>query len=157
MKKMLLTLVCICGLSTTLSAGNGEKYLGLAGGYSLANALDFMLTFEKESQYYISHELFAEFYDSRRYGSWKYLQEYRGGYAAKFPLARGKNTMLRLRTGLAIGADQDGFTGGVQVGFELTRTLYSGSAIFLSQKNEYCLWTPRPWRNGLMVGFRFPF
>ena len=157
MKKMFLFMCLSFCLMTTASAGNGERYIGLAGGYSLVRAMDFMATFEMEKGYHGSHELFAEFYTSRENGSWAYLREYRGGYAYKFPLYRGKNTTFKTRVGSAIGADEAGFTMGFQLGFEFNYTFLSGAQWFLSQKNEYAVWSRRPWRNGLLMGIRVPF
>ena len=145
------------GLPVAAVAGNGERYLGFSGGYSFVRAMDFMISFEKETRYHGSHELFAEFYNSKEHGSWEYLREYRGGYAYKFPLYRGKNTTFRMRGGAALGSDEEGFTAGFQLGFEFNYTFLVGSQLFLQQKNEYCILTPRPWRSGLMVGLRFPF
>ena len=99
MKKYIYSLaLCLC-VSGSLYAGNGEKYIGISGGYSLLRAIDVRLSYEMESRYHGSHELFAEFYDSYEKGDWKYLQEYRGGYAYKFPLHRGKNSTFKMRMG----------------------------------------------------------
>lgn len=62
-----------------------------------------------------------------------------------------------MRIGAAAGADAEGFTCGAQVGFELNRTFANGFQFFVLQNNEYALWTPRPWRNGLSLGLRIPF
>ena len=64
MKKYIYSLaLCLC-VSGSLYAGNGEKYIGISGGYSLLRAIDVRLSYEMESRYHGSHELFAEFYDS---------------------------------------------------------------------------------------------
>lgn len=144
--------MCVTGY---LHAGNGDKYVGISAGYSLVRAIDVRLSYEIESRYHGSHELFAQYYNSYEKSDWDYLREYRGGYAYKFPLHRGKNTTFKLRMGAAAGADADGFTCGVQLGFELNRTFSSGVQGFIAQHNEYSLWTPRPWRNGLSLGLRF--
>ena len=157
MKKYIYSLaLCLC-VSGSLYAGNGEKYVGISGGYSLLRAIDVRLSYEMESRYHGSHELFAEFYDRYEKGDWKYLQEYRGGYAYKFPLHRGKNSTFKMRMGAALGADAEGFTCGFQMGFELNRTFGNGVQGFIAQNNEYALWTRRPWRNGLSMGLRIPF
>ena len=156
MKRLAIVLCMLLGVGLCASAGNGERYLGFSGGYSFVRAMDFMISFEKETRYHGAHELFAEFYNSKEHGSWEYLREYRGGYAYKFPLYRGKNTLFRMRGGAALGADDAGFTAGFQLGFEYTYTFLPGSQIFLQEKNEYSILTPRPWRAGLLLGFRFP-
>ena len=157
MKRFVFVLCMLLGVGLSALAGNGERYIGFSGGYSFVRAMDFMISFEKETRYHGSHELFAEFYNSKENGSWEYLREYRGGYAYKFPLYRGKNTTFRMRGGAALGADEEGFTAGFQLGFEFNYTFLVGSQLFLQQKNEYSILSPRPWRNGLLIGLRFPF
>lgn len=157
MKKFVLSIICLFSLLGSAFAGNGEKYVSISVGYSLVRALDARLSYEMESRYHGSHELFAQFYDSYEKGDWQYLQEYRAGYAYKFPLSRGKNMTFKMRVGAAAGADTEGFTCGFQMGFELNRTFSNGIQGFITQNNEYALWTPRPWRNGLSLGLRFPF
>lgn len=157
MKNVLYLIIGFCLSCGSVCAGNGEKYFGISGGYSLIRAVNARLSLDFETRYHGCHELFAEFYDSYESGKWDYLQEYRGGYAYKFPLSRGKNTILKMRIGAAVGADVEGFTCGAQVGFELNRTFANGFQFFVLQNNEYALWTPRPWRNGLSLGLRIPF
>lgn len=156
MKKYIYSIICLLFLSGNLYAGDGEKYFGISSGYSFLRAFDARLSYQVDTRYHGSHELFAEFYDSYEKEDWKYVQEYRGGYAYKFPLSRGKNTTLKMRVGAAAGADSEGFTCGLQLGFEFNRTFSNGMQGFIAQNNEYALWTRRPWRNGLALGLRFP-
>ncbi len=157
MKKYIYPIICLLCITGTAFAGNGEKYIGISGGYSFLRAIDARISYEVECRYHGSHELFAEYYNSYEKSDWSYLHEYRGGYAYKFPLHRGKNTTFRMRLGTALGADEEGFTCGFQAGFELNRSFANGVQAFVVQNNEYALWTRRPWRNGLSLGLRIPF
>ena len=50
MKKYIYSLaLCLC-VSGSLYAGNGEKYIGISGGYSLLRAIDVRLSYEMESR-----------------------------------------------------------------------------------------------------------
>ena len=96
MKKYIYSLaLCLC-VSGSLYAGNGEKYIGISGGYSLLRAIDVRLSYEMESRYHGSHERFSEFYDSYEKGDWRYLR------SRNFMTATKKGTGSTCRNTVAV-------------------------------------------------------
>lgn len=49
------------------------------------------------------------------------------------------------------------FALGVEIGLEYAYTTRSGIQLVFQQKNEVMFWGKPTWRNGALIGVRFPF
>ena len=78
------------------------------------------------------------------------------GAAYKPTISRGKNSNLRWRFGADLGANRKGFQASIDIGLEYSYSFRNGMQVFVMQKNDFVFWTRDHFRNGLLVGVKFP-
>lgn len=145
----------------SIKAGEGDTYLALSAGALYPKTLNAEVSVEKELSYGQSVAIFGEagnhWLEPVCHMFWKgYYWD--GGVNYKFPLRRYKNGMLRFRVGADCGADTRKFFFGAEAGFEYTYVFSSGVEFCIIQKNNFnFLHAARDhFRNGLLIGFKFP-
>ena len=81
---------------------------------------------------------------------------YTSGAAYKPTISRGKNSNIRWRFGADLGANRKGFQASIYIGLEYSYSFRNGMQVFVMQKNDFVFWTRDHFRNGLLVGVKFP-
>lgn len=159
-----MSLVLVSALSA--SAGEGEKYVGLQTGLLYPRIYNIVLSAEMETSYHNAWEAYVDYQtqwnDCPTCGKvcmrsfWKGRFSYCFGAAYKPALSRGKNSVFRARLGADLGVCNKDFALGVGIGFEYVYTTRCGIQLVFQQKNEVMFWGKPTWRNGALVGVRFP-
>lgn len=153
-------------LSAPVLAGNGDYFFNVSGGWQWKNTVNFLLGLEKETKYHNAWEVYLDLatayavcpdhgvVDSKSF--WDY-KTFGIGAAYKHNILRGKNSTFRARFGADLGANRKGFQASLDVGLEYAYSFRNGMQIFVLQKNDFVFWTRDHFRNGLLVGIKFPF
>ena len=165
MKKVVVFMVSLLCV-TSAFAGNGDEYLTLNGGFLFNSTLNASLGYERELSYTDALELFGE-----AGNRWEkdpvcgkvcresFFKNYcwDGGIAYKKCLKRMKNSTFRLRIGPQMGAVKGQFFMAVECGFEYNVVFPNRVQLSVTQKNQIGFLHGDSFRNGLLVGLKFPF
>jgi hypothetical protein len=148
-------------------AGEGDKYIGLQTGLLYPRIYNITLSAEMETSYHNAWEAYIDYQtqwnDCPACGKvcmrsfWKDRFSYNAGVAYKPAISRGKNSVWRARFGADLGVCNKKFALGVEIGLEYAYTTRSGIQLVFQQKNEVMFWGKPTWRNGALIGVRFPF
>ena len=164
MKRILLILSLSLAVLPSV-AGNGDKFFNLSAGGQWKNTVNAIIGFESETKYHNAWEMYVDLstayekcpqhgvVDSKSF--WAYKTFGIGG-AYKPLIYRGKNSTLRWRLGADLGANRRGFQASLDLGFEYAYSLRSGIQLFVMQKNDFVFWTRDHFRNGVLIGVKFP-
>ena len=170
MKKIIFLLIIFI-FSLKSFAGDGDKFFNVYGGWQ-GNAVkwnrqmvNLMIGLEFEGKYHNAWELYFDFStaykkcpDCDKVCSKSFFdyKTFGVGAAYKPVLSRGKNSLLRWRVGADIGANERGFQASLDLGLEYSYSFKNGMQIFVLQKNDIVFWSRDHFRNGLLIGFKFP-
>ncbi len=164
MKRILLILSLSLAVLPSV-AGNGDKFFNLSAGWQWKNTVNAIIGFEAETKYHNAWEMYVDLstayekcpqhgtVDSKSF--WAYKTFGIGG-AYKPLIYRGKNSTLRWRLGADLGTNRRGFQASLDLGFEYAYSLRSGIQLFVMQKNDFVFWTRDHFRNGVLIGVKFP-
>lgn len=163
-RKYLLALA-MAMLSTLSWAGEGDNRFLLQAGLLFQNTLNAQVGFEHELKYGNAYELFFEAGNRYRRDPvcgkfcsdvfWKGYY-WSGGATYKKVLAKGKNSVLRIKGGPQFGAYKGDFTYGGEISFEYKIQLEIGVQIIITQKNQVNFKHGDDFRNGLLIGLACP-
>lgn len=166
MKKKLILFTLLLLLTRSTFAGDGDSYLGIQTGVLYPRIFNATLSYEKEIAYHNAWEVYIDYatqWDKCStcgrvctYSFWKEKFAYAIGSAYKPVILRGKNNFTRLRIGADLGASNRKFALGVEVGFEFVHTFKNGWQFIVQQKNEVTFWGKPTFKNGALLGVRFP-
>lgn len=146
-------------------AGDGDKFLNISGGWQWKNTVNAIIGFEAETKYHNAYELYVDLatayeicpqhgvVDSKSFWTYK---TFGIGLAYKPSMWRGKNSTVRWRFGADLGANRKGFQASIDLGLEYSYTCKNGIQFFVMQKNDFVFWTRDHFRNGLLIGIKFP-
>lgn len=164
MKKLYILAIMII-ISLRCFAGDGDKFFNISGGWQWKNTVNAIIGLEKETKYHNAYELYVDLatayetcpehgvVDTKSF--WAYKTFGIGG-AYKPTFRRGKNSIVRWRFGADLGANRKGFQASVDVGLEYSYSFKNGMQFFIMQKNDFVFWTKNHFRNGLLIGLKFP-
>lgn len=166
---MLMKKIYILAIMITMSlhcfAGDGDKFLNLTGGWQWKNTVNAVVGFELETKYHNAWELYFDLATAYRTcpvchkvcsdSFWDY-KTFGIGAAYKPSMWRGKNSTVRWRFGADLGANHKGFQASVDIGLEYSYSFKNGIQFFVMQKNDFVFWTRDHFRNGLLIGLKFP-
>lgn len=149
-----------------VQAGERDKRIGFNAGVLYPRIFNVTLQYEWETTYYNAWECYFDYAtqwnDCPQCGKvcmdsfWKEHYAYGFGLAYKPAIHRGKNSVARFRIGSDIGASKQSFALGVELGFEYVWTLRNGIQLVAQQKNEVTFWSKPRFKNGALLGIRFP-
>ena len=144
-RKFLLAIAMVMTFSLSW-AGDGDNRIAVQAGLLFQNTLNAQIGFEHELKYGNAYELFFEVGDRYRRDPvcgkfcsdvfWKGYY-WSGGAAYKKVLAKGKNTIFRIKGGPQFGAYKGDFTYGGEISFEYNIQLEIGVQITFTQKNQF--------------------
>lgn len=159
MKKLFLFLICLSGAVMAAFAGDGDSRLTIAGGFQFPETLDAQLGYEYDLSSGSAVEIYGELGNHWQHPTchmfWKgYYWD--GGINYKFRIHRYKNSLLRVRGGIDAGADRRKFFFGVEAGLEWEYVFSSGIRFYIMEKNNVNFLHGDTFRNGLLIGFKFP-
>ena len=167
MRKMtFILLVMLTMVASTGWAGEGDNYLTLHAGLLVPNTLNAQIGFEHELRYGNAWEM--SFEAGNRYRKdpvcgkfctdtfWKGYY-WNGAAYYKKVLAKGKNSVFRIKGGPLLGAYKGDFNYGGEISFEYNIQLENGIQVTVTQKNQVNFKHGDDFRNGLLVGFKIPF
>lgn len=158
--KKIISLIAIIILSvSSIKAGDGEDRVGIHAGFLFPETLNASITYEHDLSYGNALDLMGEFGNHWQKPVccqfWKgYYWDFGFGYRKR--LTRYKNSILRLRLGGQLGANQKNFFLGCNLSFEYDYIFPSGIRFSIMQKNDFNFLHGDHFRNGLMLGFKFP-
>ena len=165
MQRMIL-LVMLTMVASVGWAGEGDNRFSLQAGFLVRNTLNAQVGFEHELRYGNAWEL--SFEAGNRYRKdpvcgkyctdtfWKRYY-WDGAACYKKVLAKGKNSVFRIKGGPHLGAYRGDFTYGGEISFEYNIQLENGIQLTVTQKNQVNFKHGDDFRNGLFVGFKIPF
>jgi len=165
--RWLLSLAILIGCCFTqkASAGVGEQFFTVSGGFLFPQTLNAEFSFEKELRHGNALELTGEIGNKWQKDPvcgkvcsesfWKGYY-WGGGIAYKPVLKKYKNSALRLKTGLHCGAYTKKWCYGGQISFEYVFFLPSGLQFSITQKNQININHGDTFRNGILLGVRIP-
>lgn len=159
MKKYLISIVCAVSCMFAAKAGDGESRLSVAAGFQFPSTLDAQIGYEHDLSYGNSVEIYGELGNHWQQPTchmfWKgYYWD--GGVSYKHRIHRYKNSILRVRGGATFGADRREFFMGIEAGFEWEYIFPCGIRFCILQKNNVNFFHGDTFRNGLLVGLKFP-
>lgn len=159
MKKFILSFLCFLSITVIARAGDGEGRLSVAAGFQFPETLDAQIGYEHDLGYGNSVEIYGELGNHWQHPTchmfWKgYYWD--GGLNYKYRIHRYKNSILKIRGGMDFGADRKRFFMGIEAGFEWDYVFPSGIRFSLIQKNNVNFLHGDTFRNGLLIGFKFP-
>ena len=152
-------------------AGEGDKFFNVSAGYQCnavkwdSNIFNVVIGLEFEGRHHNAWELYIDastrwvkcpdcntvcsksFFDYKTFGI---------GAAYKPVLSRGKNSLLRWRIGADVGANEKGFQASVDLGLEYSYSFRNGMQLFGLFKNDFVFWSKDHFRNGILIGVKFP-
>lgn len=164
MKKIFLAAI-VSLLTIKGMAGEKDSFLNIAGGWQWKNTVNAVIGLELETKYHNAWELYFDlatayatcpschkvcsksFFDYKTIGI---------GVAYKPTMWRGKNSVVRWRFGADLGANRRGFQASIDLGLEYSYTFKNRMQFFIMQKNDFVFWTRDHFRNGLLIGLKFP-
>lgn len=163
--KKIIFLIMISFISLKSMAGDGDKFFNISGGWQWKNTVNAVVGLEFEGKYHNAYELYIDLataYDKCPVCNkvcsdsfWSY-KTFGIGAAYKPTISRGKNSNLRWRFGADLGANRKGFQASIDIGLEYSYSFRNGMQVFDMQKNDFVFWTRDHFRNGLLVGVKFP-
>lgn len=163
--KKIIFLIMISFISLKSMAGDGDKFFNISGGWQWKNTVNAVVGLEFEGKYHNAYELYIDLataYDKCPVCNkvcsdsfWSY-KTFGIGAAYKPTISRGKNSNLRWRFGADLGANRKGFQASIDIGLEYSYSFRNGMQVFVMQKNDFVFWTRDHFRNGLLVGVKFP-
>ena len=163
--KRIAFLVITLFFSLKSMAGDGDKFFNISGGWQWKNTVNAVVGLEFEGKYHNAYELYIDLataYDKCPVCNkvcsdsfWSY-KTFGIGAAYKPTISRGKNSNLRWRFGADLGANRKGFQASIDIGLEYSYSFRNGMQVFVMQKNDFVFWTRDHFRNGLLVGVKFP-
>ena len=136
--KRIAFLVITLFFSLKSMAGDGDKFFNISGGWQWKNTVNAVVGNKVCSDSFWSYKTFGI------------------GAAYKPTISRGKNSNLRWRFGADLGANRKGFQASIDIGLEYSYSFRNGMQVFVMQKNDFVFWTRDHFRNGLLVGVKFP-
>lgn len=159
MKKLILATVFLLMVSVSTYAGDGDGRVTVNAGFLFPSTLDAQIGYERDLSYGSAIEVYAEAGNHWQqpicHNFWKgYYWD--GGANYKYRLKRFKNGMLRVRGGITAGADRKKFFFGPELGFEYDYIFPCGIRFCVIQKNNINFLHGDTFRNGLLIGFKFP-
>lgn len=164
-KGMIVILSLLFGL-IQVQAGEKDRYLGIHTGVMYPRIFNITASYELETAYHNAWEAYVDYAtqwdecpDCEKVcmdSFWKERYSYAFGLAYKPAFKRGKNSVGRFRMGVDLGSCNRDFALGVELGFEYAMTLKNRVQLVLQQKNEVTFWGKPTFKNGLLVGIRFP-
>ena len=154
-KTLLVGVVCVC----SFVSAKAENRFTVNAGFLFPATLDATVGYEYGFSYGRAFELFGELGNHRKVGDGQFWKGYfwDGGLLYKHQLKRFKNGKFSFRAGPVLGAVQKDFFLGLEAGFEYDYVFPSGIEFSVIQKNNVCFLHGDLFRNGLMVGLKFPF
>lgn len=156
MKKYLLTLFVMVA---ALSCRAGDDLITVNAGYLYKNALDLTIGYEHPLPYGQAIEVFGEAGNKWHHPTccqfWKGYW-WGGGAVYKYRLKRMKNSLFKVYGGPVLGSVERKFFLGIEVGFEYSHVFRSGVQFCITQKNNFNFLHGDTFRNGLLIGFKFP-
>lgn len=159
MRKHLMMIVCLMAFAITANAGDGEGRLSVAAGFQFPETLDAQIGYERDLGYGNVVEIYGEIGDHWQHPTchmfWKGYY-WSGAMSYKHRIHRYKNSILKIRGGVDFGADQRRFFMGIEAGFEWDYVFPCGIRFTIIQKNNVNFFHGDTFRNGLLVGFKFP-
>lgn len=163
--KRIAFLVITLFFSLKSMAGDGDKFFNISGGWQWKNTVNAVVGLEFEGKYHNAYELYIDLataYDKCPVCNkvcsdsfWSY-KTFGIGAAYKPTISRGKNSNLRWRFGADLGANRKGVQASIDIGLEYSYSFRNGMQVFVMQKNDFVFWTRDHFRNGLLVGVKFP-
>lgn len=166
MKKLWMIGIVLLGLSTGVSASDGEKLIQVGTGLLYQRGWDVTIGVEQETRYHNAWEYFGNVYlkweDCSSCGHicpesfWKSYRALGVGAAYKPSVVRTRNSVGRIRLGASVGSDRDEFLGGVHVGYEHNYAMRSGLVLFWQVKSDLMINGKDLFRTGLVLGVKFP-
>jgi len=146
-------------VTTILHAEDGRGSITVNAGVLIKNTLNASIGYERALAYGQAVEVFGEVGNHWQHPTchrfWKgYYWDFGGLY--KYRLKRFKNGMLRFRVGPMLGSTRGDFYMGIEAGFEYSYVFRSGIQFCVVQKNNFNFLHGDNFRNGLLVGLKFP-
>lgn len=162
---LLIAAVAATALPSPSVAGERDRFINLFGGFLFNSTLHGSVGYERELKYGNAYELSAELGDRwevdpacGRVCSESFWNNYYWDGAAVYKkcLKRYKNSTLRGFAGVQAGAVTRSFFFGLTAGLEYNIVLPSGIQLSFQQKNQVNFRRGDDFRNGILVGVKFP-
>lgn len=158
MKKILVILLAVLGLSVPTFAGDRE-HLTVDAGFLFPSSLNATVGYEWVNTNGNAFEIFGEIGDHWQHpvchNFWKgYYWD--GGVQYKHQLKRLKNGTFRIFGGAQFGAVQTKFFLGIRAGFEYNYVFANNWEFTIQQLNTVNFLHGDTFRNGLMIGVKIP-
>lgn len=164
-KPLLLSLFLVC-FTPRVAAGEGDGHFGIQTGIMYPRIFNATLSYDLETNYHNAYEVYVDYFTQwDKCGTcdkvcmdsfWKRRYGLGIGAAYKPAIHRGHNQFGRLRLGADVGTNTRGFALGIEVGYEYVFSFQSGVQLVIQQKNEVTFWSKPTFKNGLLLGVRFP-
>jgi hypothetical protein len=166
MKKILLCVILL-SLSFKSFAGDGDKFVSVAGGLMYRNTANALVSMEFEGMYHNAWEIYVDLTTAYKKCEinntifckktfWDYKTVGVGG-AYKPAFYRWKNANLRARVGADIGIDEGySFYASVDLGLEFSYSFKNRMQLVIMQKNDFAFWTRDNFKNGFLIGLKIP-
>lgn len=155
MKRLLFILTALC-TSIVMMAGNGDSYFSIKAGFLFPKTFNGEISYQHALDYDTSIELFGELgkkiVDSHQAEDYYWA----GGLAYHKGMKRYKNAELKLLGECHAGAHIRRIFFGFGIGLEYAYTCSNGLQIVLQQKNQVNFLRNDTFKNGIMVGVRYP-
>ena len=167
MNKILILCVFLMGLSGSILASDGDKFIQVGTGVLYERGWDLTVGVEYETRYHNAWEYFGNMYlkwdDCGSCGHvcpdsfWRNYRMWGVGAAYKPALVRKRNSVGRARLGLSGGSDGHELIGGVHVGYEQNYALRNGLVVYWQVKSDLMINGRDLFRTGVAVGVKLPF
>ena len=156
MKQLLLSLLLLA-VSVPMSAQDGYDAFSVRGGLLVPSTNHVLISYERTKNLDNSYSYFAEL--GAKYIDTSQPEDYYWdlGMMYHHNLVRFKNSNLRITPEFHGGAAEKKFFLGVGLGFEYNYTFRSGVVFVLHQTNQVNFFHNDTFKNGLLVGLKFPF
>lgn len=172
MKKIFAITAVLLVFKAVSFAGEKEVLIGLHGGLYYQKTACAMLEFDFERKYHNVWSVYADLTNRPGYCEvdqtyfctetfWDY-QTLALGVAYKHEIVRRRNLNLRARIGVDAGTEcrhrvnEYGFCMSAEVGFELSWVFKNRVRLCVSQRNDFCFFTEKHFKNGIMIGLKLP-
>ncbi len=161
MRKIIILFTLLVSVYNTKA--EGDIKIAAANGLMIKNTYNAIISLEFERKYHSSWEVYVDFsgrwlYEGDKIYTPSILVErtFGVGSAYKRVLARSKNVNFLWRVGGDLGIDEENFYASIDLATEIVWTLGNKWEVFLMQKNDFCFWTKRHFKNGVIIGIKLP-
>lgn len=159
MRKIIFLFAILLMSAFSMKAGGGDSRMGVTAGFLFPKTLNASIAYEHDLSYGNAIDFMGEMGNHWQEPVccqfWKgYYWDFGFGYHHR--VTRYKNSIFRIRIGGQLGAAQTHFFLGCGLGFEYDYIFANGIRFTIMQKNDFGFLHGDHFRNGIVLGFKFP-